>query len=122
MGVRESSILRHHAFIRRCGVDCEFSSPAGDVYAVRGMFQHIAAIYDLETRMLITGNQATVTVVISDLSDQGATVTVSQRSQNSWKLKVTDEIAGELTFRVSDKQPDLSAGVSTFVLEPYVSG
>lgn len=98
-------------------------SPTGATAEMSGWVNDIFLSLDPVSQSVISGRQASVSFLISDLKNAGfeALKGVAESTKKPWLVTFDDVNGVTHTFKVSQANPDHSAGLTVCFLENYAS-
>ena len=100
------------------------TDPDGVVGNLTGNSSDIAEVIDVDTGRMISGREASVTLVIADLTEKGLGIpeNVQDDSKKPWLVDFDDVNGNSYTFKVIRSSPDRTIGNITVHLGAYDNG
>lgn len=103
------------------GVDCVITSPAGLTASFKVSHNDVHVAFDPGTGEMVTGRQASVAVITSELIAEGfdSIEGVADSSSAPWLATVSDVEGRSGVFKVAATHPDATLGLTVLILEFY---
>ena len=103
------------------GEDVTVFSHDGASITVKALTQDVFFRIDPNSGQGVAGRQSTVALMPADVASIGEIEAVQSTARKPWTIEVTDAAGTPHRFKVRNKHPDGTRGLTVFELEPWRS-